>query len=176
MMSIRDKTFQISSSSQGNKFNPKITLTKDELNDGCMIGLDSWVDTLCMGKHAHVREFIEGQTVSASGFTNSLPSLNEIPIAHCSLAYDHHDGTTTILGVNHALYMGEHMDHCLLCPNQCEDNGIQVDLRPKFYYPNSPTASTLSCTEQNLEIPLMHKGPLPYFNIRRPTALELKIM
>ena len=138
-----------------------------------MLGLDTWADTCCMGKHAHVREIIEGKTVSASGFAATLPTVNDIPIANCSLAYDALNGTTYILEVNNALYLGDTMDHCLLCPNQCEDNGIRMDLRPAYYYPNDRNASTLYSKEANLNIPIQHKGPLPFFNVRRPTQNEL---
>ena len=174
IMSTRIRNVIISSSSRSTKFNPRVKLTQEEMNNGCIIGLDTWADTSCMGRHAHVREFVEGQTVSASGFASSLPSIEDIPIAHCSLAYDDNNGKTTILEINNALYLGEYMDHCLLCPNQCEENGIRIDLRPRFHYPESPTASTLASHENNFEVPLLHKGPMPYFNVRRPTKRELE--
>ena len=159
--------------SSARKISYRIDLSQEEMNEGCMLGLDTWADTCCMGKHAHVREIIEGKTVSASGFAATLPTVNDIPIANCSLAYDALDGTTYILEVNNALYLGDTMDHCLLCPNQCEDNGIRIDLRPAYYYPNDSNASTLYSKEANLNIPIQHKGPLPFFNVRRPTQDEL---
>ena len=65
------------------KMRKRLELNQNELNKGCMMGIDSWADTCCLGKHAYVREFIEGKTVSASGFTSTLPSVDNIPLAHC---------------------------------------------------------------------------------------------
>ena len=79
------KNLQISSTNQTSK---RCLLSPTELNEGCLIGLDSWADTSCMGKHAFVRDFVEGKIVSASGFSSNLQTLNNIPIANCSLAYD----------------------------------------------------------------------------------------
>jgi hypothetical protein len=48
------------------------TLSEKEHNDGARLGIDSWADTACAGKHAYVEEFIIGKYVNASGFTSSL--------------------------------------------------------------------------------------------------------
>ena len=46
-------------------------LSQEEKNLGGRLGIDSWVDTGCLGKHAYVEEFVVGRIVSAIGF--SLP-------------------------------------------------------------------------------------------------------
>ena len=45
-------------------------LTPSELHDGCRMGINTWSDTSCAGRHAHVVEFIEGSLVTATGFTS----------------------------------------------------------------------------------------------------------
>ena len=45
------------------------TLTDQELIKGSRLGIDSWADTSCAGRHAHVEEFIEGASVTATGFS-----------------------------------------------------------------------------------------------------------
>ena len=37
-----------------------------------MFGIDSCADTCCLGKHAYIREFIEGKSVNATGFSASF--------------------------------------------------------------------------------------------------------
>ena len=56
------------------------TLTDIELRDGCKAGLDTWADTCCVGKHAHVREVLEGKVANANGFANNLPTVMNIHI------------------------------------------------------------------------------------------------
>ena len=150
-----------------------IQLSKKEMSEGCKLGLDSWADTSCVGRHAHIDTYVDGKSVTASGFANTLPALENIPIVNCSFAYDDERGQTILLQINNAIYLGDQMEHSLLCPNQCEHNGIRIDLRPKLYYPTSSTASTVFCGGQNLSIPVLHQGPLPYINVRRPTGEEL---
>ena len=147
-------------------------LSQHEMLQGCKAGLDSWADSCCVGKHAFIREVIEGKLVNAHGFSNDLPSINDIPIVNCTFAYDDSDGKTFLLEFNNALYLGEKMEHALICPNQCEHNGTRIDLRPSYFYPNSPTASTVRFPN-GLTIPIHHNGPLPYFNVRHPTKEEL---
>ena len=143
------------------------------MDSGCMLGLDTWADTCCVGKHALINEVIEGKSVTATGFASSLKAIPNLPIVNCSLAYDTNEGRTYILRINNAIYLGEQMTNCLLCPNQCEVNNIRIDLRPTKFYPDSGSASTIYCSNDELKIPIQHKGPLPFINVRRPTLKEL---
>ena len=111
------------------QFRP-IKLTKAEMDSGCMLGLDTWADTCCVGKHALINEVIEGKSVTATGFASSLKAIPNLPIVNCSLAYDTNEGRTYILRINNAIYLGEQMTNCLLCPNQCKVNNIRINLRP----------------------------------------------
>ena len=65
------------------------------------------------------------------------------------------------------------MGHSLLHPNQCEDNWVKIDLRPKCFYNDSLTTSTVNCYDTGLKIKVQHKGPLPYLNVRHSTIDEL---
>ena len=44
-------------------------LTHDEKNNGARLGIDTWADTACAGKHAYVEELVIDKVVTASGFT-----------------------------------------------------------------------------------------------------------
>ena len=72
-------------------------LTKKERNNGCKLGLDTWVDTGYSGRHAYVDEFLIGKTVTAMGFSSSLWKLDNLPYAHVSYAYNYEDGLVLLL-------------------------------------------------------------------------------
>ena len=57
-------------------------LYEEEMKLGCRLGLDSWADTVCSGKHAYVDEFIEGKSVNVTGFTSTLGSIDNLIIYH----------------------------------------------------------------------------------------------
>ena len=50
-------------------------LTPFELHDGCRMGIDTWDDTSCAGRHAHIVELVEGSLFTATGFTSSLGKM-----------------------------------------------------------------------------------------------------
>jgi len=67
------------------------------------------------------------------------------------------------------------MEDSLPCPNQSEENGVRIDLRPKIYYPEERTAQSISVSTETPHLfPLRHHGPLPYIPIRRPTEEEMQ--
>ena len=137
----RQISFITSSSQQTCKINSlsssyyidKVSLSHDELKLGCKIGLDSWADTCCAGKHAYVDSFIEGKTVTASGFSSSLPTIADLPIANVKFAYDSPMGSTYILSIYNAIYLGDKMENSLLCPNQCREAGVIINDCPHLY-------------------------------------------
>ena len=51
-------------------------LSQDELKKGCQLGIDTWADTACAGKHAYIESYVEGKLVNATGFSSSLGSIN----------------------------------------------------------------------------------------------------
>ena len=65
------------------------------------------------------------------------------------------------------------MEDSLLCPNQCRENGIQINTRPKVYCPNDETAESICCPESGKTFPICHHGPLPFLPVRRPTQNEV---
>ena len=161
----------ISRTSFSNRFTHP-TLTDEEMHNGTRLGIDSWADTACSGKHAYVQEFLEGKSITATGFTASLGSIKNLPMANVAYAYDMKDGTTILLEHNNTIYMGEKMEDSLCNPIQCEDNGVKVDIRPKEYYSNDPKAQTITISPE-ISLPLQYDGVLPYLPVRKPTPLEL---
>ena len=72
-------------------------LSDTEHVEGCKLGIDSWADTCCAGKHAFFQAFIEDKTVTATVFTSSLGSVSNILISDVVYAYDAPDGTVILL-------------------------------------------------------------------------------
>ena len=85
-------------------------LSETELLKGGHLGLDSWADTGCAGRHAYVDEFIIGSTVTAAGFADSLGKLSDLPLANVLYAYDRPDDSTILLEHNNVIYLGDDME------------------------------------------------------------------
>ena len=147
-------------------------LSDEDHNEGCKLGIDTWADTCCAGKHAYVEEFVEGKTVTATGFTSSLGSVTNLPVANIVDAYDATDGTVILLECNNSIYLGVKMSDSLMNPIQVEEVGVRVDTRPKRYYPYEVGCQTLSFPDGTV-IPVLYEGVLPYIPIRRPTKEEV---
>ena len=148
-------------------------LTDDEQLFGCRLGFDTWADTSCSGKHAFVESFVEGRTVNATGFTSSLGTMKDLPIANVLYAYDTNDGNTIILENHNTIYLGENMDDSLLNPIQSEENDVRIDLRPKRFYPHDTNDCQSILFPDGTKIPLEFDGVLPFIPVRRPSPTEI---
>ena len=148
-------------------------LTSAEMFNGTRLGIDSWADTSCAGKHAYVESFIEGKTVNATGFSSSLGSMKNLPIVNVVYAYDHANGQTLLIENHNAIYLGEHMNDSLLNPIQAEENNVHIDLRPKRFYPHETTECQSITFSDGTILPLLYEGVLPYLPIRKPTPDEI---
>jgi hypothetical protein len=79
--------------------------------------LDSHADTCVAGPNCFVIEYTD-QVTNLSSFSNELDTLQDIPIVTAATAHDNPDGTTTILILHPALYLGNKVENTLLRPNQ----------------------------------------------------------
>lgn len=61
---------------------PCAYLTKDELDNGCELLIDTGADTCVAGKHAWVVEIIEGFTANVRGFDDTTDTLENLPIVN----------------------------------------------------------------------------------------------
>ena len=148
-------------------------LLKEELRLGCKLGLDRWVDTCCIGRHAHVEKFVLGKTVTVTGFSSSLRKLDNLPFAHILYTYDHAEGSVILIEHNNTIYMGENMDDSLSNLIQSEEVGVGVDLRPKYYYKDEEYAQTITFPD-GIIIRILYDGSLPFISVRRPTPNEIE--
>jgi hypothetical protein len=148
-------------------------LTPEELFNGTRLGIDSWADTSCAGKHAYVESFVEGKTVNATGFSSALGSMKNLPIVNVVYAYDKPNGETILLENYNAIYLGTNMNDSLLNPIQAEENEVHIDIRPTRYYPSEKSHCQSIHFPDGTSLPLEYEGVLPYLPIRRPTPDEL---
>ena len=147
-------------------------LSPDELIVGTRMGMDSHADTTCVNKHAYIESIVEGFTVDAIPFDDSIGKLSDLPIVHAIYAYDNPETMqTSLLRFNHAIYI-KGMDNALLCPNQAREHGIIVDDIPLHL--DHTGYSTFSVVASNISFPLIQNGPNAFLQLRRPTDEELE--
>ncbi len=80
--------------------------------------LDSHADTCVAGPNCKIIEHT-GYTVNVTGYSKRQGILENVPIVKAATAYDNpQTGETFILILGQALYLGEHVESTLLCPNQ----------------------------------------------------------
>lgn len=91
-----------------------------------------------------------------------------VPIGTGATAFDHPDGSVTLLIVHEALWYGERLTHSLWNPNQLRSYGIPFWDNP--FDTAHPLAIELS---PDFHIPLRTRGTKVYFTSRVPTDHEL---
>ena len=148
-------------------------LNREELRNGCKLGLDIWADTDCSGKYAYVEKFIIGKMVTAMGFLPSLEKLENLTYAHVLYAYDQEDGSVLLLEHENTIYLGDAMQDSLSNPIQSEEIGIRIDLRPKLYYSEDSHAQTINFPK-GMVLPILYDGVLPFIPVRRPTPFKIE--
>jgi hypothetical protein len=137
--------------------------------------LDSHADTCVAGPNCRVLEYTN-DTVNVNGFSRAQGTLTDIPIVKAATAYDDPtDGTTYILILNQAVFLGDLTDVTLLCPNQLRYNAVHVDDCPVHLSPiDQPSTHSLFFPDDQISLPLLLKGPISYFQSRTPTNEELE--
>jgi hypothetical protein len=116
------------------------------------------------------------QTVDISAFSEHLDTLKGVPIVTAVTAFDDpNDRTTYILILGQAIYMGDKMNHSLICPNQLRARGLIVEDCPQHLSPRDrPSTHSIYDPDNNFRIPLSLKGVTSYFTTRTPTPLEIE--
>ena len=105
-----------------NMKNNKLTLTQQQIEEGCRLGIDSHADMTCIGAHAKILEVYEGQLCNVQPFNESYDLMKNIRTVNAAFAYDSNDGKTYLFEVNQCLDFSHTMEHSLLCPNQARVN------------------------------------------------------
>ena len=71
-------------------------LSEEDMRMRCNLGLDSWANTGCFGKHAYIEEFGIRKRAKVTGFSSSLGTLDNLPYVYVLFAYNHKEGSVTL--------------------------------------------------------------------------------
>jgi hypothetical protein len=136
--------------------------------------LDSHADTVVAGSSCKVLEFTE-KCCDVYPYSDQYDPVQNVPIAKVATAYDHPvTGETFILVFGQALYMGDSMEHTLICPNQARFNGVVIDDVPRHLSPNKSSTHSIFFPNENVQIPLCLNGVISCFLTCFPTDKEIQ--
>ena len=113
--------------------------------------------------------------VTVTGYDKVVATKNARTVS-AAIAYDSHEGRTSVLNINQAIHIPGLKDN-LLCPMQLRLNDVLVSEIPKFLQPN-PTKYTHAIhipedtDADELLIPLSLQGVTSVFPTRKPTIAE----
>ena len=89
MTIMSDAISSIISKAKGKSPRPRHPeLSEEDMKNGCQLGIYSWADTSCAGKHAYIESYVKGKIINATGFLSSLESINNLPIVTAVYVYD----------------------------------------------------------------------------------------
>jgi hypothetical protein len=136
--------------------------------------LDSHADTTVAGSACKVIEFTE-KSCDVYPYSSQYEPIKNVPIAKVATAYDHpQTGETFILIFGQALYLGDELEHTLICPNQARCNGVIVDDVPKHLSHDGKSTHSLYFPVEQIQLPLRMRGCISYLPTRYPAKDELE--
>ena len=142
-------------------------LGTEETKTGTKMGMDSHADTTCLKKHASVESVIEGFTVDAIPFDDSIGKMSNLPIVHAIYAYkDPESLRTFLLQFNNTIYI-KNMKDALLFPNQARKHGEIVDDVPPHLDHTGQSTFSVSISEHVFH--LQQHGPTACLQLCTPT-------
>ena len=95
-----------------------IHLSDRELHDGCKLGADSHADVSVAGKHGKILSYVDGHVCTVHPFHDGYQPKKNVKIVNVAYAYDHQDGITYIVILNHCLDFTKDMQDSLFSTNQ----------------------------------------------------------
>ena len=130
--------------------------------------LDSHADTIVLGRNAIVMHYTNREC-DVAPYSDSFEPIRNVPIVTGATAVTSTTtGETLILIFNEAIWMGQHLDHSLINPNQLRHHGVTVQDNPY-----SGTSLHLASPDAEFVMPMQADGTTIYFNARTPTNHEL---
>ena len=98
------KISQINVGAYDKDINP--VLGTEEIKNGTKMVMDSHADTTCVNKQAFIESVIEGLTVDAIPFDESIGKMSNLPMVHTIYAYDDPESLRAfLLQFNNAIYI-----------------------------------------------------------------------
>ena len=100
--------------------------------------------------------------------------MKKVPVAKVATAYDHPlTGETFILVFGQALYLGDQLEHTLICPNQARYNNVIVDDVPRHLCHEKRSTHSIYFPNEDIRLPLKLKGVISHIDIRYPSQQEI---
>ena len=142
-------------------------LSKSTVYGNCE--LDSHADSIVAGKNCVILTY-SGKERDVSPYREDYESIKNVPIVTAATAWQSPtSGQIYILVFNEAIWMGDHMDHTLLNPNQLRHYGTRVQDDPTFPYPLS-----IITEDKEFCMELTMSGTIVYASTHTPTENDLK--
>jgi len=133
------------------------------------IELDSHADTVVLGRNCIIMNYTN-RACNVMPYTDSYEPIKDVPVVQGATGYTNpKTGQTYILIFNEALWMGDHMDHSLLNPNQLRHFGTIVQDNPY-----DPTQTHIANEDRTCVIPLSSFGTTLGFETFAPTDNDLQ--
>jgi hypothetical protein len=130
--------------------------------------LDSHADTVVLGNNCLVLNYTNREC-DVAPYTDTYQAISNVPIVTGATAYTSPTtGDTFILVFHEALWMGPHLDHSLINPNQLRNYGLTVQDNPF-----SSTETHIATEDNAFILPLFTMGTTLYFDSHTPTDHEL---
>ena len=131
--------------------------------------LDSHADTIVAGKNCVILSYT-GQECDVSPYRDDYESIKNVPIVNAATAWQSSiTGQTYILVFNEAIWMGDHLDHTLINPNQLRSFGTKVQDDPTSAFPLS-----IISEDNEFCMELTMNGTIVTANTHSPSANELQ--
>jgi hypothetical protein len=134
------------------------------VGESAALELDSHADTSVLGKNFTILDYTN-TSCDVYGFTETA-KISDVPIVSGATAWNDENGTTFILVVHNAIWMGSKLKHSLINPNQVRFNRIHVR--------DDPTKDGLGIHTKDNYIRMKMRGIVCYTNTRVPSAEELR--
>lgn len=135
--------------------------------------LDSHANMVVLGSNCFVFEW-SGRTCTVKPFTDSLGTVQHVPIVDAAIAYDcPYSHRTYILMIRNALYIPNLVNN-LIPPFIMREGGVIVNEKAKIHC-DDPTTDDhcIRFRNNDLCIPLKLTGTFSFFHSRRPIDSEL---
>ena len=130
--------------------------------------MDSHADTIVLGSNAIILHYTS-RVCDVSPYSNSYEPIKNVPIVTGATAVTSGaTAETVILVFNEAIWMGDHLQHSLLNPNQLRHHGIVVQDNPY-----ADTSLHLTSFDDDFVLPMQSEGTTIFFDSRTPTNHEL---
>ena len=152
----------------------KLELSEAEKENGCRLGLDTHADISCVGKHARVLCYHEGQFCDVQPFHDSYDPLQGIKTCDAIFAYDSPTGETLIIRINQCLDFTSEMEHSILCTNQVRDHGIIVEDIPLRFDVTRKSRHCILLPTSEIILPLETHGIVSYLPVRYPNDIDME--